>query len=98
MWRLTTRLGVSTGSELSPDAGFPIDRDHGNCDQKLEDSDHTLELLVVRYRNQPRQRHVSIPVDQAIDFELPDQTGKPWRLAGHLARGPVLLVFYRGDW
>jgi peroxiredoxin len=37
-------------------------------------------------------------VDQAIDFELPDQAGTAWRLADHLARGPVLLVFYRGDW
>ena len=44
--RLTTRLGVSTGSELSPDAGFPIARDHGNGDQKLDDTDHTLQGLV----------------------------------------------------
>jgi peroxiredoxin len=32
------------------------------------------------------------------DFELPDQEGRPWRLADALARGPVLLVFFRGDW
>ena len=37
-------------------------------------------------------------VDKAIEFELPDQEGKTRRLADHLARGPVLLVFYRGDW
>ncbi len=37
-------------------------------------------------------------MDTAIDFELPDQSGSPWRLAEALARGPVLLVFYRGDW
>jgi peroxiredoxin len=37
-------------------------------------------------------------VDRAIDFELPDQEGKQWRLADQLERGPVLLVFYRGDW
>jgi len=37
-------------------------------------------------------------VDKAIDFELPDHEGKPWRLADGLKRGPVLLVFYRGDW
>ncbi|TAN31993.1 redoxin domain-containing protein [bacterium] len=37
-------------------------------------------------------------VDEAIDFELSDQDGKSWHLADHLARGPVLLVFYRGDW
>jgi peroxiredoxin len=37
-------------------------------------------------------------MDRAIDFELPDHEGKPWALADHLARGPVWLVFYRGDW
>jgi peroxiredoxin len=37
-------------------------------------------------------------VQKAIDFELPDNEGKTWRLADQLARGPVLLVFYRGDW
>jgi len=37
-------------------------------------------------------------VDTATDFELPDQSGNPWRLAGAVARGPVLVVFYRGDW
>ena len=41
---------------------------------------------------------VTKAVDNAIDFDLPDHEGKAWRLAGHLARGPVLLVFYRGDW
>ncbi len=35
---------------------------------------------------------------KAIDFELPDQEGRPWRLSDHLAGQPVLLVFYRGDW
>ncbi len=37
-------------------------------------------------------------MDKAIDFELPDHDGKVWRLADYLARGPVVLVFYRGDW
>ena len=37
-------------------------------------------------------------MSKAIDFELPDHEGKAWRLADHLARGPVVLVFYRGDW
>ncbi len=42
----------------------------------------------------------SVPVvmERAIDFELPDHEGKAWRLTDHLAQGPVLLVFYRGDW
>jgi peroxiredoxin len=37
-------------------------------------------------------------VAKAIDFELRDHEGNGWRLADHLAEGPVLLVFYRGDW
>jgi len=37
-------------------------------------------------------------LDSATDFELPDHQGRPWRLGEKLAGGPVLLVFYRGDW
>lgn len=33
-----------------------------------------------------------------FDGELTDQAGQPWRLAGALQRGAVVLVFYRGDW
>ena len=35
---------------------------------------------------------------KAPDFELPDQRNHPWSLSGQLAIGPVVLVFYRGDW
>ena len=31
-------------------------------------------------------------------FELPDQQDYPWSLSGQLEIGPVVLVFYRGDW
>jgi len=34
----------------------------------------------------------------APDFSLADDKGRPWDLASALTRGPVLLVFYRGDW
>lgn len=37
-------------------------------------------------------------MDKAVDFTLPDSTGAAWRLSEGLARGPVLLIFYRGDW
>ncbi len=41
----------------------------------------------------------NIEVGQKIpDFELPDQQGMPWSLSGQIERGPVALVFYRGDW
>ena len=31
-------------------------------------------------------------------FELPDQNGESWNLDDQLSEGPVMLVFYRGDW
>lgn len=36
--------------------------------------------------------------DQAPAFEAPDQHGNPWTLLQHLRQGPIVLVFYRGDW
>lgn len=35
---------------------------------------------------------------RAPDFELPDATGRPVRLAELRARGPVVLSFFRGRW
>ena len=32
------------------------------------------------------------------DFELPNGSGEPIRLSSLLARGPVVLTFYRGGW
>ena len=37
-------------------------------------------------------------MERATDFALPDERGTTWRLADHLGRGPVLLIYYRGDW
>jgi peroxiredoxin len=37
-------------------------------------------------------------MEKAVDFELPDHEGHPWRLFDHLESDPILLVFYRGDW
>jgi len=31
-------------------------------------------------------------------FELPDERGRPWNMLERCAAGPVVLVFYRGDW
>lgn len=36
--------------------------------------------------------------NQAPTFELPDQDRQPWSLSDHLQKGPIALVFYRGDW
>ncbi len=36
--------------------------------------------------------------DKAPDFTLPDALGRPVSLADLLAEGPVVAVFYRGEW
>ena len=36
--------------------------------------------------------------ERAPGFTLPNATGDPVRLATRLARGPVVLSFYRGEW
>jgi AhpC/TSA family len=57
----------------------------------------TGELAPTAGNQEPSVRGF-VHMDRAIDFELPDPEGKPWALADHLAGGPVVLVFYRGDW
>jgi len=36
--------------------------------------------------------------ERAPDFTLPNAVGKPYHLAAELARGPVVVTFYRGIW
>ena len=36
--------------------------------------------------------------EEAPNFELPDENGNPFNLARELQGGPIVLVFYRGDW
>ena len=36
--------------------------------------------------------------DRFPDFALPDTEGRPVTLASVVARGPALLLFYKGDW
>ena len=36
--------------------------------------------------------------DKAPDFALPNGDGKLVTLSEHTARGPVVIVFYRGFW
>src|SRR5215203_2025588 len=48
-----------------------------------------------------REEHhmAGLDVGQKITyFELPDQQDYPWSLSGQLETGPVMLIFYRGDW
>lgn len=36
--------------------------------------------------------------EKAPDFRLPDTDGNLLRLSDQVRKGPLLLVFYRGDW
>jgi peroxiredoxin len=36
--------------------------------------------------------------DRAPEFTLPDQLGRQVSLSGELKQGPVVLIFYRGEW
>lgn len=36
--------------------------------------------------------------DTAPDFELANEVGNPFRLSAALAKGPVVVTFYRGAW
>ncbi|PLS83794.1 MAG: hypothetical protein CYG60_21310 [Actinobacteria bacterium] len=42
----------------------------------------------------------TIPVvgEKTPNFELPDEQGRIFNLARELEAGPIVLVFYRGDW
>jgi peroxiredoxin len=42
--------------------------------------------------------HVLAAGEHVPELVLPDTAGKPLVLASVLRRGPVILVFYRGDW
>jgi len=45
----------------------------------------------------PAPTVATLAIDEALDFELPDQDGQPVRLS-ELRGHPVLLVFFRGFW
>lgn len=41
----------------------------------------------------------SIEVGQKMPvFELPDEEGRPFNLVEKTEAGPIVLIFYRGDW
>ena len=58
-----------------------------------------VALFAVTYFTFPRLPEAQQPMlERAPDFELTASDGSRVHLADELARGPVLLVFYRGYW
>jgi len=57
-----------------------------------------FDAEVERVARSGRAAHSLKTGQQAPDFTLPDATGGQVTLSALLARGPVALVFYRGEW
>ena len=50
------------------------------------------------YKPIARRAGSVVAKDTAPDFSLPDQAGNTTSLAALTARGPLVIVFYRGFW
>lgn len=83
-------LGTSFGAELWLAPLLPIAAPAILTAGYVQDARRIRRSTRFGYRVQPGMR--------AIDFELPDQEGRPVRLSEQLGRHPVLLIFVRGDW
>ena len=57
-----------------------------------------MERAVADLRASGAMQRVARVGQPAPDFTLPDATGGQVRLRDPLARGPVVLSFYRGRW
>jgi hypothetical protein len=57
-------------------------------------------LLVMTDERQthPNAGLVLAPGQAAVDFTLPNTDGRFYTLSTALTTGPLILVFYRGDW
>ena len=59
---------------------------------------HTIDAGIAEVHAAGLARHSLITGQPAPDFTLPDANGQPVTLSHLLAAGPVVLVFYRGNW
>lgn len=57
-----------------------------------------VEGMLNELRDQRMGRNAPNVGDAAPDFTLPSAAGRSLRLQDQLARGPVILTFYRGGW
>jgi len=66
---------------------------------ELQIPEAVSDLVTKAIEADPLNGAVGLKVgDVAPDFELPDATGSPVRLADLLAQGKVIVSFYRGEW
>jgi peroxiredoxin len=64
---------------------------------KSPDAAATFARLLQDLQDQGAGKGLNIG-EKAPDFTLEDAAGKPVTLSEELAKGPVIIVFYRGEW
>jgi peroxiredoxin len=67
-------------------------------DRADEETARALKQAEAEYRADAAQAHPLGVGDPAPGFTLGDASGNQHRLSDYLARGPVLLLFFRGGW
>jgi peroxiredoxin len=67
-------------------------------DRADEETARALRQAEAEYRADAAAAHPLGVGDHAPDFKLSDADGNQHALAQYLARGPVLLLFFRGGW
>ena len=67
-------------------------------DRADEETARALRQAEAEYRADAAAAHPLGVGDHAPDFKLSDAEGNQHGLAQYLARGPVLLLFFRGGW
>ena len=67
-------------------------------DRADEETTRALIQAEAEYRADAAAAHPRAAGDRAPDFALSDAEGAKHRLSEYLARGPVLLLFFRGGW
>ena len=62
------------------------------------EASHNIDAGIAAVQAAGLVRHSRRAGQVAPDFTLPDATGQPVNLVALLGSGPVVLVFYRGNW
>ncbi|MEA3413445.1 MAG: peroxiredoxin-like family protein [Pseudomonadota bacterium] len=89
----------TTTAELIPTLGEQTARVRDEFIASLPESDREIVVQASMDLMASNITDAAIRVgDAAPDFELPDSTGSRLKLSEALARGPVVLNFYRGGW
>lgn len=76
-----------------------LDRERIHWLQEQPAPASAVEVLTMDWLRRDGREAKALQVgERAPPFRLPDQYGRPVELASLLARGPTVLLFYRGDW